>query len=580
LAVAAVLALAVLAYAMGLGGQYVPTNGDELVYIHIARLTAEAGHWLPLVSDLPSMRNTKPPLLFWQALWAGDWGQQWTLLALRLPSLGYTLLTAGLVGAVTWRIRPNRATALLAAALFLGFFSTFRYGRPYLTSAPETFWLTLPMLVFIWKMNRFSDEAKAFSATTNIAISGWMMGFTGLCWGLGLAYKSFALIAPTAAATGLGLLLIQGRHGTGDPHPGAVLLRVSAQVLPPVLMALGIFALWFALDPDPRAVWQEFVIGENVGKMGDKQGWWHEALRGGGSSLWVQGIAYLENAGMLFPLVAGGLAVAWRGRHRATVSALSPAVCVLLAWLLVWWAVFMLPSQRSARYVIPAMPALAILLALVWDRMAHGWFVAVLAVNVLVILILARIGWVMVELGIANPSQAAVLWVVWLLWLTVILLGLFHAPATRSAALAAPLLFYLCFGLLTAPLDGAQGRYPPTALKPGQTLGVPSNFNAQWERFEFLLPGQRLRPYNMADVASPDAQALLQTRLREFDAVVWLQTQDGEAPPCLPHCQVVATRWVVKERHKSGDITWANLWRPQEWLFTREWLLQQRRLPP
>ena len=97
---ALLLGLGIGVYAFGLGGQYIPTNGDELVYIHIARLTAESGHWLPLVSDLPDMRNTKPPLLFWQAiaagnlpsLVAGSWGSPWTLFWLRLPSLVYTLL--------------------------------------------------------------------------------------------------------------------------------------------------------------------------------------------------------------------------------------------------------------------------------------------------------------------------------------------------------------------------------------------------------------------------------------------------------------------------------------------------------
>ena len=67
------LLLAMAVYAFGLGGQYVPTNGDELVYAHIARETAETGHWLPLASELADTRNTKPPLLFWQAMVAGGW---------------------------------------------------------------------------------------------------------------------------------------------------------------------------------------------------------------------------------------------------------------------------------------------------------------------------------------------------------------------------------------------------------------------------------------------------------------------------------------------------------------------------
>ena len=70
----ALLALAVCVYGFGLGGQYIPSIGDELVYTHIARLTAASNQWLPLVSELDHMRNTKPPLLFWQALVAGDCG--------------------------------------------------------------------------------------------------------------------------------------------------------------------------------------------------------------------------------------------------------------------------------------------------------------------------------------------------------------------------------------------------------------------------------------------------------------------------------------------------------------------------
>lgn len=52
-------------YLFGLDSPYAPTNGDEMVYIHIARMTAESGHWLPLQSELIDTRNTKPPR-WWQ----------------------------------------------------------------------------------------------------------------------------------------------------------------------------------------------------------------------------------------------------------------------------------------------------------------------------------------------------------------------------------------------------------------------------------------------------------------------------------------------------------------------------------
>jgi hypothetical protein len=93
------LVLAVFLYLWGLGGNHMMRNGDEMVYAHIARITAEAGQWLPLQSELPGMRNTKPPLLFWQALVAGDWGRDWTLWQLRLPSVIYTLAVCALMTA-------------------------------------------------------------------------------------------------------------------------------------------------------------------------------------------------------------------------------------------------------------------------------------------------------------------------------------------------------------------------------------------------------------------------------------------------------------------------------------------------
>ena len=121
----ALLLAAVLIYGLGLGGQYVPSNGDELVYSHIARLTAASGHWLPLVSDLDHMRNTKPPLLFWQAMLAGDWGRNWSMAALRAPSVAYTLLIALAVGALAQRLTQNLRQGLLAACIYLAFFFHF-----------------------------------------------------------------------------------------------------------------------------------------------------------------------------------------------------------------------------------------------------------------------------------------------------------------------------------------------------------------------------------------------------------------------------------------------------------------------
>ena len=89
-----ILALVMFTYLFGLDSRFAPKNGDEYVYLHIARLTAAANTWLPLQSALDNMQNTKPPLLFWQGIASTNWGNHWSLWALRWPSILYTALTA------------------------------------------------------------------------------------------------------------------------------------------------------------------------------------------------------------------------------------------------------------------------------------------------------------------------------------------------------------------------------------------------------------------------------------------------------------------------------------------------------
>lgn len=564
----ALLAFAVWVYGFGLGGQYIPSIGDELVYTHIARLTAASNHWLPLVSELDHMRNTKPPLLFWQAMVAGDWGRHWSMAALRTPSLIYTLLVAGAVAWTVQQLTRNLRTACLAASIYLAFFCTFRFGRTFLTSAPETFWLNVPMFWMLWQRLRPTPAAQMNRL-------GWLthVGF-GLALGLGLAYKSFALIAPAAAALWCAQLL------TGRTMGWRLLVQASLKVSLSAAIALGIFALWFVLDPDPGAVWQEFVIGENAGKLSNSQGYWHLALAGGGGSMWAQLLAYAQNAGLLAFVVIG---LAWVGlrawSRRDANTRLSPHLLILLAWLAVWLIVFTLPSQRSARYVVPAMPALAMLLALYWERIARGWFVLSLLLCGVFIGVLGRITWAAHDIGIGTGLEVSATLFVVVAGLLLVIGGLLRPAWTRASTVAACLAVYACFSLTTAPLNGAAGHYEAQAIAKlhKARVAVPSSFNGQFERFQFLLPDNQFVPYDgegrTAYSASANAQALSRL-LATHDAVVWLQSEPSEqGPPCASGCTVLGMRWEVKGRHKSGEISLTNLWYPQTWLFRREWLV-------
>ena len=142
--------LGALVYFYGLASQHIPKNGDEYPYVHITRLTAGSGQFLPLRSELPGLRNTKPPLLFWQGIASTGWGRRWTLWNLRWPSVAYTLLTGLLVFLLGYRLSARPETGFRAALSFLAFFSTYRYGRPFLTNPPEVFWLFLPFFALLY----------------------------------------------------------------------------------------------------------------------------------------------------------------------------------------------------------------------------------------------------------------------------------------------------------------------------------------------------------------------------------------------------------------------------------------------
>jgi hypothetical protein len=564
------LAFAVFVYTNGLGGHYIPRNGDEMVYAHIARLTAATGHWLPLASELENMRNTKPPVLFWQAMVAGNWGSNWTLTALRLPSLGYTfLVTAGIIYLVQ-RLSRDLRLGLLAGVIYLAFFCTFRYGRPYLTSAAESFWFNLPIFVLLLRHARGVAADKLLT---------WPLALLfGLCFAAGLLYKSFALIAPAGACLALVAWWLLRPSSLQSWFALALKLATSCA------LAIGIFALWFAIDPDPQAVWKEFILFENASKMNNSRSYWASALWGD-ASIWLQLMAYVQNAGLLgimvWALMLWGLREAWKkwrgvaSPHCASdsnFSALPLAIPAVYLWtmlgcLLVWLAIFTVPSQRSARYVIPASPFLAILLAVLWHRLSKIWFFISFLPNITIIWLLFAIGYAAFQIGAANEFE----------WLTILFFTAIAAAAlligcwprfTRPALLVACVAVLASFNAVVAPLDGSAASFTleHSAQWRGKRVAVPSGFNGQFERYQFILPGNRFVPH--ADGATPEAL------LAQFDGLMWV---GKDAPACVATnaCQIVGTRWDVRSRHASGEITLSNIARPQEWLFQREWLISR-----
>jgi hypothetical protein len=264
----------------------------------------------------------------------------------------------------------------------------------------------------------------------------------------------------------------------------------------------------------------------------------------------------------------------------------------LAAWALVWLVVFCLPSQRSARYVIPAMPAVAVLLALNWHQVARNWFVASLALNALVLVVLTRLAQASAELGIATPAEHALAMLCVGAGVAFTVAGLWRARWTRACTLGLGLTLYAVLNVTLAPFSGAAGHFDvaataaAAALPPGTRVVVPSGFNAQHERYQFLMPDAAtwaITPY----APTRDA-AVLADLLTRYDAVVWQMPgnvvagrADLATPACaavragqpVATCRVLATRWDIRSRHQSGEIRLDNLLYPAQWAFGREVLL-------
>jgi len=168
-------------------------------------------------------------------------------------------------------------------------------------------------------------------------------------------------------------------------------------------------------------------------------------------------------------------------------------------------AFFCIPNQRDERYLLPAMPALALLMAI---RMGHlpRWVCSVtIAVSGIILLGLPGLALLL------QHAAGLTLYPLWLLLplagsLFVIVLGLSRKELTRPLLPASVLLVYLGYYLFLIPLDHGRGLFKGEGIESviGCEVSVPSNFNAREESYGFLLPGAMVKPYRH-DTTPPKA---------------------------------------------------------------------------
>lgn len=530
--------LALFVYCTGLGSDHLATNGDELLYAQISKLTAQTGHLLPLQAVEERLRNTKPPLLFWQGILSTDWGHHWTLALLRAPNVLYTLLTAGLLFLIGWKRTGSPVLGITAALLFLCFFSTYRYGRVFLTSAPETFWLFAPLaLLLLHKELRFPEGL----------LWPWLWG--GMI-GVGLLYKSFALVVPVAVT--MALWQLRARDWKLAPFLSKDAWRIAMMVV----AALLLFGLWFWLDPNPALVLKDFVMRENAGKFdtGGESYWLN--LVWGGSSLWRILVSYPLNAGLLALVSIALFADTWKRRRH-----LGHLEVFLWIWMIVLAAFFCIPNQRDERYLIPAMPSLALLIAM---RLGHlpRWVISATLVAAGIVMA----GLTGLALLLQHAATIEALYPVWAILapvtgLAMVACGLFSNPYSRPLLAPAILMVYLCYAAFLIPLDRGPGLFKGEGVESviGCEVSVPSNFNAREESYAFLLPGAEVKPYDH------------RSKPPETDLVVISLPLDQPAPQEI----ILAKRLNMIDRFNAAetrDILMGNVTRN---LFRWDWLVQR-----
>jgi len=538
------IAVAIVTYLFGLGSQQILRNGDEMVYAHITRLTAASGHWLPLASELPGMRNTKPPLLFWQGILSTDGGRDWTLFALRWPSVAWSFLTAFLAGALAWRLSDRcLRTGLFAAIAYLAFFAVYRYGRPFLVNPPETFWTTLTLWIVVWKS---PDSLRSRLAVPTLV---------GLAAGLALLTKSFAQLLPIGAT-------LAWWHLRGHGYRIGPFVRGSVLPLAWIAaVALGVFSLWLVLSPDRAEIWREFVVGENFGKFDAKrEGSYLRQLLWGASSVWPMLVGYFVNAGLLAFPVFGMAVESWKHRRE-----LRDGEILLWIWIATLLVVFCLPSQRSNRYLLDAMPAVAVLLALRRHQVGRDAFVLSL---VACLVALVPIGWLGLTLARELAGEGGGFgrwhWPLFAGTVGFVTLALVRPGLTKSAAAPAALLVFLNLASFLSIFDGPRGRFAPETLAAaaGRVVWVPFTFNGAFEQHRFVLPGAEIRGYRPADGLPPATE-----RGPDDLAIAW--TPLGAEPPG----GAIGSRLDMTSRHTGRQLREMAAGKVREHLFRTEWLV-------
>jgi len=305
---------------------------DEPRYAQVAREIYETGQFL-VMHLCGSLYPDKPPLLYWSSGFFG-WLTGWNELAMRVPSLVATFLTAWLVARIAGRWW-GAAAARWSPAVFLTFAMVTEIGGR-LQIDPLLTLLTTAALELVTR----GDTSPR--ATLRVLAAGVLVGLGGLAKGpvalvnVGLPIAMWAWLGP--------------RRALPRVRPVTWVAAIVIGIAIPVVWAVA------AALQEP-ALWSELFFGQHAGRVtqADRHPGppWKNLLR---MPIWL-----LPWTGA----VIAGLVRAWRDRRSSTSS--RDGLLLAAAWLAVLFVFYSAIPPKRDLYLLPAYPAAALL---------GGWIVA------------------------------------------------------------------------------------------------------------------------------------------------------------------------------------------------------------
>ncbi len=313
----------------------------EARYGEIARIMAETGDWITPYFDYGVPFWGKPPLVFWlEALSIKLFG--FNDFAPRFPSWLFTIATAGLIYTYLRKVKDIE-TALWGVTIYLSILLVFLLSGVVILDPIFTFATTLAYIAFAMVLR---GEARYW---------GYLF-FTGVA--LGLLSKGPLVIVLVGGTIGLWLLFSTRRWRVFKLYPWVGGLALMLLITLP----------WYIMaEMKTPGFIDYFIVGEHFkrfidsGWEGDLYGVAHHKPHG---QIWL----YWLGVSLPWGIIAIALLArrVWRERFGADLRGrlFGEEYSFFIIWALFPMLFFTMSGNILATYVLPGLPALALVLAL------------------------------------------------------------------------------------------------------------------------------------------------------------------------------------------------------------------------